>query len=65
MRDGHEALAARRGLRDACPCLVAYFGVRAVDVDETAKMRGRDRLSVFVDLDAKRVVPVQGDAKWG
>ena len=36
-----------------------YSGVRAVGVDETAKRRGHDYLSAFVDLDARRVVSVQ------
>ena len=36
-----------------------YSDVRAVGVDETAKKRGHDYLSAFVDLDARRVVSVQ------
>lgn len=36
-----------------------YSGVRAVGVDETAKRRGHDYLSTFVDLDKRRVVSVQ------
>lgn len=36
-----------------------YSNVRAIGVDETAKRRGHDYLSAFVDLDAKRVVSVQ------
>lgn len=36
-----------------------YSKVKAIGVDETAKRRGHDYLSAFVDLDAKRVVSVQ------
>lgn len=36
-----------------------YSGVRAVGVDGTARRRGHDYLSAFVDLDAGRVVSVQ------
>ena len=36
-----------------------YSDVRAIGVDETAKRRGHDCLSAFVDLDAGRVVSVQ------
>lgn len=36
-----------------------YSNVTAVGVDETAKRRGHDYLSAFVDLDRRRVVSVQ------
>ena len=36
-----------------------YSDVRAIGVDETAKRRGHDYLSTFVDLDTRRVVSVQ------